>query len=249
MSMTGPVCLISVRRLEALEMSRRRLKCTAWVLGGLAIALGVGAAGWPIKVRVSSAVRVAEASTGEILHGGRAPLPAAKDSVYDQFLQEYAPLRADGEWRRYLADQVLVAAAAHQVDPDLLFALIAAESGFDNAAVSPKGARGLGQMQFATARAVAPGAVRQPEDLHDVPRNLHATALHLRQLLGEGRGDLRRALRAYVAGAWPRKGLGRGGDQYVARVSTHYAYLKARRTHLDLSAVAAGGTTAGSPVN
>ena len=246
--MTEPVRVISVRRLAALETSRRRLRWGLVALACFTAAMLVHLAARPRGLELPNAARPAEASTPDIARGERAS-SAGADSVYDQFLQEYAPLRADGERRRYLADQVLVAAAAHQVDPDLLFALIAAESGFDTKAVSPKGARGLGQMLFATARAVAPGAVRRPEDLHDVPKNLHATALHLRQLLGGGQGDLRWALRAYYTGTWDPKGRGRDGDRYVARVSTHYAYLKARRTHLDLNAVAAAGTTAGSPVN
>ncbi len=247
--MTEPVRVISVRRVAALETSQRRLRWGLGMLGCLAVVLLASGAGRPRALELPQAARPAEASTTDALAVARASLATAHDTLYDQFLREYAPLRADAERRRYLTAQVLAAAAAHRVDPDLLFALVAAESGFDSAAVSPKGARGLGQMQFATARAVAPGAVRQPEDLHDVPRNLQATALHLRQLLAEGQGDLRRALRAYVAGAWPRRGLGRGGDQYVARVSTHYAYLKAKRAHLLMNAGPGSGTLPGAPIN
>lgn len=246
--MTEPVRVISVRRLAALETSRRRLQ---WALGALAcvaLALSVQIAARPRGLELPNAARAAEASTPDIAQGDRTS-SARVDPLYDQFLQEYAPLRGDAARRYYIAAQVLKAARAHQVDADLLFALIAAESSFDAKAVSPKGARGLGQMQFATARAVAPGAVRRPEDLHDVPKNLHATALHLRRLLGDGQGDLRWALRAYYTGTWDPKGRGRDGDRYVARVSTYYAYLKAKRSHQGLNAVAAAGTAPAAPVN
>lgn len=243
--LTEPVCLISVGRLATLQTSVRRLR---WALGMLAcvgIALTVSATGRPRGLGLPEPIRPAEASSLDSARREPAWLLAAQDPLYDQFLQEYAPLRADAERRRYLMAQVLAAAAVHQLDPDLLFALVATESSFDSEAVSPKGARGLGQMLFATAQAVAPDAVRQPEDLHDVPRNLYATALHLRQLLDEVDGDLRWALRAYYAGAWDPQGYGRGGDRYVARVATHYAYLKAKRAYHHLSAVADAATISG----
>ncbi|HEY7676336.1 MAG TPA: lytic transglycosylase domain-containing protein [Candidatus Methylomirabilis sp.] len=247
--MTEPVRVISVRRLAALETSRQRMR---WSLAVLACCVGgllVHLAARPRGLEFPNTARPAEASTPEIVRGDRAVPAAAQDPLYDQFLQEYAPLRRDMVQRHYIADQVLTAAAAHQVDPDLLFALIAAESSFDSNAISPKGARGLGQMQFATARAVAPGAVQRPEDLHDVPKNLHATALHLRQLLGDGQGDLRWALRTYYAGTWDPKAGGPSGDRYVARVCTYYAYFKAKRAHQDLNPRVATGTASAPSVN
>lgn len=237
--MAEAVRLISARRLEALEVSLRRLR---WGLGmamvSLAVALAMGAAGRPVALRLTTAVRLAEASSADIVDGERTLLAAVDDPLYDGFLQEYPPLRDDPARRRFLTAQVLAAAAVNHLDPDLLFALIAAESRFDSEAISPKGARGLGQMKFSTARAVAPGAVREPEDLHDIPRNLHATALHLRGLLEGSRGDLRGALRAYYAGGWDRNGRAPDRDKYVARVSTYYAFLKGKRTHRHLAAAA-----------
>lgn len=212
------------RRLEALDTSLRRLRRAVWLLSCLVIGLAVGAVGRPAEFP-------AEASSAGVAAGERAFLSAIEDPFYGQFLQEFEPLRSDPERRRYLTAQVLAAAAVHHVDPDLLLALVAAESGFNSHAVSHKGARGLGQLQFRTAHAVAPLAVRRPEDLHDVSRNLYATARHLRQLLNERAGDLRAALRAYYAGAWDRNRGRRDRDTYVSRVSTYYASLKAQRAH------------------
>jgi soluble lytic murein transglycosylase-like protein len=98
---------------------------------------------------------------------------------------------------------------------------------------------------FATARAVAPALILRVEDLHDVPRNLYATALHLRHLLVEHGGDLRAALRVYYAGPRSRYGKGSDWDQYVAHVSSYYATLKTRHASQQLIAMHAieTGTT------
>ncbi len=245
---TEPVRVISARRLEALRASQRRLRWSFGLGVCLALAFGVCAAGPPHGrgqlsrgLALTEAVSLAEAADARDTVWDAALLSAVDDPLYDRFLQQYEPLRTKGERRRYVTAQVLAAAAVHRLDADLLFALIAAESGFDSEAVSPKGARGLGQMVFATARAVAPDAVRSPEDLHDVPRNLYATALHLRQLLDATEGDLRWALRTYYAGTGDRNVTGPDRDQYVARVSTHYAHLKAKRSYDHLTGPAPGG--------
>ncbi len=240
-----PVRLVSARRLQAMEASLRRLRWTISLLSCLAIVLVGIAASRLSRIGISPAAQPAEASIPARLPEGRMLPPALEDPLYDQFLQEYDLLRDDAARRRYLAAQVVEAAVAHRLDPDLLFALIAAESSFDSDAVSPKGARGLGQMVFATARAVAPAAVRQPEDLHDVPRNLYATALHLRQLLAEQDGDVRDALGVYYTGSADLSRARRDRDQYVARVATHYAYLKTKRSH---DRLAGAGNEAEAPL-
>lgn len=230
---------IWIRRLEALERSQRRLRWGMGVLPCLVVALAVAGAGRPVETSSSSAVGLAEANIAGILYAREASPPALHDPLYDEFLGEFGRLRGDGERRRHLTAQVLAAGAEHRVDPDLLFALIAAESSFDSEAVSSKGARGLGQMMFPTALAVAPGVVRRPEDLHDVRRNLYTTALHLRQLMDDRGGDLRAALRAYYGGSGVRSGQGHDSDRYVARVSTYYAYLKGRHSYRQLAAAQA----------
>jgi soluble lytic murein transglycosylase-like protein len=147
-------------------------------------------------------------------------------------LREYPALRADAARRGALAEDVVAAAAEQGVDPDLLFAVVEVESGFDPHAVSPRGARGLGQLLFATARAVAPGRIHRPADLQDPARNLHATARLLRILLEEQGGDLGPALRAYNAGPAAADQRGGGPEAYWVKVATRYATLKARRAHV-----------------
>ena len=228
------------------ETLKRRRHWRIRALSRLVVLLALAISGRTAEAPLSSTMPLAEASAAEILHEKEVePTPLPQDPQYDELLKEFRSLRGNEGRRRYLVGQVLTAAAEHYVDPDLLFALIAAESSFDGNAVSSKGARGLGQMMFATARAVAPAVVRRVEDLHDDPRNLYATALHLRLLLDGHGGDLRAALRTYYAGPKSRYGKRLDWGQYVARVSTYYAYLKTRRAYQQLIAMHAieTGTT------
>jgi len=99
----------------------------------------------------------------------------------------------------YLVD----AALAHQVDALLLQAVIAAESGFNVTAVSPKGALGLMQLIPETAaRYGVQGDRRQTQmqKLFDPQTNIHAGSRYLRDLLAMFGGKLELALAAYNAG-------------------------------------------------
>jgi soluble lytic murein transglycosylase len=84
-------------------------------------------------------------------------------------------------------------AREHQLQPALVKAVIAAESGFDPAAVSRKGARGLMQLMPATAEQLGVDDPLQASD------NVRGGTLYLRKML-DRYGDLSRALAAYNAG-------------------------------------------------
>lgn len=82
----------------------------------------------------------------------------------------------------------------HQLDRHLLTALVEVESARRADAVSPKGARGLGQLMPETARRF--GVL----DPHDPEDNLEGAAEYLSFLIHRYSGDLRLALAAYNAG-------------------------------------------------
>lgn len=82
----------------------------------------------------------------------------------------------------------------YRVDPSLVRAVIQAESNFDAAAVSPKGAIGLMQLMPSTAIAMGSDDPFDPED------NIEAGVRYLSALLDKFGGDLGLALAAYNAG-------------------------------------------------
>lgn len=111
-------------------------------------------------------------------------------------------------------------ARSYGVEPALVKAVIAAESGFDVDAVSRVGAQGLMQLMPATARELG---VRAPLRPHD---NVQGGVLYLRQMLDRF-GDVSLALAAYNAGPgavdrhagippYPET------QAYVARVMNYY---------------------------
>ena len=103
---------------------------------------------------------------------------------------------------RVLQPVLREAAAANGVDADLLKALITVESGFNAAAVSPKGALGLMQVMPATAdRYATRDEARRPAEqrMLDPRVNVHTGARMLADLVRRyGRVDL--ALAAWNAG-------------------------------------------------
>jgi soluble lytic murein transglycosylase-like protein len=91
-------------------------------------------------------------------------------------------------------EHICAAAEQHGVPPPLLKAVLAVESNFDPAAVSPKGAIGLMQLMPATARDLAVANVLDPR------QNIDGGARYLRALANRFGGDLEKALAAYNAG-------------------------------------------------
>lgn len=85
-------------------------------------------------------------------------------------------------------------ARKHALDPDLVKAVVKAESNFDPACVSSAGARGLMQVMPTTA------AEMEIYDLFDPSQNIAAGSRYLRQMFERFSGNLDLALAAYNAG-------------------------------------------------
>jgi soluble lytic murein transglycosylase len=116
----------------------------------------------------------------------------------------------------------LIGLTAREIDvqPALVKAVIAAESNFDPAAVSRKGARGLMQLMPDTAQQLG------VDDPHQPTENVRGGTRYLRSML-DRYGDLSRAIAAYNAG--PTAVDRYGGvppypetRDYVNRVLTYY---------------------------
>jgi hypothetical protein len=110
--------------------------------------------------------------------------------VPDEVLDEVVPAAGGKD----LAAMAIAAARRHSLDPDLVQAVVAVESGFRPDAVSPKGAQGLMQLMPYTARALG------VKDTFDPAANLDGGTRYLRALIQRYGGDVTRALAAYNAG-------------------------------------------------
>lgn len=89
---------------------------------------------------------------------------------------------------------VFKAARKYNLNPDLIRAVIRAESNFQVDAKSPAGAQGLMQLMPATARELG------VTNSFDIDQNIDGGSRYLRQMLDRYAGDLKMALSAYNAG-------------------------------------------------
>jgi soluble lytic murein transglycosylase-like protein len=157
----------------------------------------------------------------------RVPQPgirAGADGVYRIALSGRKQGRAPPLLRRTsnYDEHIRAAAGKYGLAPQLLRAVMAAESNFDPAAVSLKGATGLMQLMPATARDM------YVDDIFDPAQNIEGGARYLRLLLDRFDGHLEQVLAAYNAG--PSRVLRHGGaippipetQAYVGKVLALY---------------------------
>ena len=182
-------------RLAALSSLRRQ-----WRFGSAAFGVVVGLLASPVSAQVMD---IASDGTVSVRQGSGAStwevVSAASDETVDEngapvvpngAVTDIGPAPVPAQYAAALAQ----AAAAANISPSLLAALVWQESRWNAQAVSRKGAVGLAQLMPATARYLGVNPA-------DPIANLNGGARYLRQLLDQFDGDVEKALAAYNAGA------------------------------------------------
>jgi soluble lytic murein transglycosylase-like protein len=170
------------------------------------------------------------------LAGGRAAVGTARDgTAVPPAAQTLLAFFEASPGHRAAKAALQLAARTHDIDYELLQALVATESGFDAQAVSPRGARGLMQLMPETAERYGVRGdtrVSQERKLFDPRVNVAAGSRYLRDLIARFQGSLELALAAYNAGEGAVQRAGnripdyRETQNYVKTVLQLYAYLK-----------------------
>ncbi len=162
-----------------------------------------------------SITRTLAYETLRIVHG-ISPLTERKELAGNSQLRN--PRNRKKMTRREIDNLIEKKAARHGINPDFVRSVVMVESGYDVAALSPKGAMGLMQLMPATASDL------RVENPWDPAENLEGGISYLAGLLSEFR-DVRDALIAYNAGPEVvRKKLAMPQEtrQYIHSVLTHF---------------------------
>lgn len=172
------------------------------------------------------------APSPNILNAARYAAAEVKDFVSAQPTgPKQASTKVDPNYRRLAEGRVVSsaaidqaieeAAAKHNVDPNLVRALVKVESNFNPTAVSRKGAMGLMQLMPSTARELNVSNPFDPE------QNVDAGVRHLKHLLDSFNGNVGLSLAAYNAGQGAVQRNGgvppfRETRNYVRRITSLY---------------------------
>jgi soluble lytic murein transglycosylase-like protein len=137
----------------------------------------------------------------EVDNTRQAPTPVASNAAQSNLIKTMAvsPSLNAGRLRivdrQSLDEMVNGAGQRHQIDPDFINSVIRAESGFNNRAVSKKGAQGLMQLMPRTATQLGVANSFDPN------ANVEGGTKYLRELLEKYNYDVPKALAAYNAGS------------------------------------------------
>lgn len=165
----------------------RFLKAAGYEVEGDSVRIGL-ASGGELLMPLLRVDRIVADEIEEARAEGDVEAPAP--AVFLGFAPEHeAPKTPFGEL-------IYDAAKRRNVNPNLVAAIIRAESAFDPAAVSRKGARGLMQLMPATGRRFG----LMPAELFDEELNIEAGVNYLEELIERYADDLPLVLAAYNAG-------------------------------------------------
>jgi len=142
-----------------------------------------------------------------------------------------APVKKDASMSRSALLNPIInrAAAQYQVDPALVRAIIFAESGYNPAAVSKRGAIGLMQLMPGTAKAMG------VEDCFDPEHNIYGGVKYFKKLFNQFNGDVKLALAAYNAGSRKVRQFNgvppfKATEHYIQKVLKYYKIYKGQQT-------------------
>lgn len=136
---------------------------------------------------------------------------SAAEEARNRFIQQKLTQYAEYNLSEAMAEEIYDSAIEADVDPDVAFGLVRAESSFQNTVTSVVGAIGLTQLMPATAKWLEKGITNA--ELRDPETNLRIGFRYLKQLTEKYNGDTDLALVAYNRGPGTvDRILKRGGD-------------------------------------